>query len=269
MNLPFIINDKYTTPEKTGRYWLDRVFPKYSLVFYYHFLRIVLSQRRAALKGSYDDEAWARGSLNVMRLIEKCGGRFHITGLENLRKCKGPVVIVSNHMSTLETMVFPFLIAPAMRVTFVVKESIMQNKIFGPIMRARNPITVGRTNSREDLIKVLDQGKKLLENGISLVIFPQSTRQVDFKPEKFNSLGTKLASKSGVQVLPVAIQTDFWGNGKRIKELGPINRSFPIHMNFGSPMDVGASGKEAHLAVVNHIQENLKTWGKERESNLL
>ena len=256
------IRDRYNTPENIRRYWLDRFFPKSSLVFYYHYLRIVLAQRRVALKGTYDDEAWARSSLDVMRLTEKCGGRFHITGLENLRKCQGPVVLVSNHMSTLETMVFPFLIAPVMRVTFVVKESIVSNRIFGPIMRSRDPITVSRTNSREDLIKVLDQGQKLLNDGISLIIFPQSTRQVEFNPEKFNTLGTKLALKSGVQVLPIAVKTDFWGNGKRIKELGPIIRNIPIYMDFGPPMDVNGSGKEAHRAVINHIQENLKAWGK-------
>lgn len=36
-----------------------------------------------------------------------------------------PVVFVSNHMSTLETFVFPCIIAPVMKVTFVVKDSLV------------------------------------------------------------------------------------------------------------------------------------------------
>lgn len=194
-------------------------------------------------------------------MIEKCGGNFNVSGMENLGKCRGPVVFISNHMSTLETMIFPGLIAPHMKVTFVVKDSLVRNKIFGPIMRSRDPVTVSRTNSREDLVKVITEGQRLLKSGTSIIIFPQSTRQLEFKPEKFNTLGTKLASKSGVQVIPVAVRTDFWGNGKKVKELGPINRNIPIYMDFGSPIDVDAAGKEAHQAVIDHISHKLRNWG--------
>ena len=130
-------------------------------------------------------------------------------------------------------------------------------------MRSRDPVTVGRSNSREDLIKVLTQGKKRLGNGISVVIFPQSTRQSEFNPDKFNSLGVKLASKSGVQLIPIAIKTDFWGNGKRMKELGPINREKTIYMDFGSPIDIDGSGKDAHLETIKHISSNLNKWNND------
>ena len=186
MNLPFSISDNYQSPVNNKRPWLDRAFPKSGLWFYLKYLGIVIKQRRLAVKGNYDYEAWAMASLDIFRLIEKSGGRFHITGLGNLDKVDGPVVFASNHMGTLENMIFPFLIAPKMRVTFVVKESIVTNKIFGPIMRSRDPITVERKNSRNDLIKVLSEGKKRLDDGISVVIFPQSTRQNDFNPEKWS-----------------------------------------------------------------------------------
>ena len=88
-------------------------------------------------------------------------------------------------------------------------------------MRSRNPIVVGRTDPRKDLEAVMNGGVELLKNGISIVIFPQSTRSVEFKPEEFNSLGVKLAKKAGVDVVPIALKTDFWGNGKLIKEAWP------------------------------------------------
>ncbi len=260
MNLPFSIADNYISPDKNRRPWLDRLFPKSGFWFYFKYLGGVIKQRKNALKGTYDDEDWASSSMDVFRLIEKCGGRFHITGLDNLDKVDGPVVFVSNHMGTLETMIFPFLIAPKLRVTFVVKESIVSSKIFGPIMRSRDPVTVSRNNSREDLIKVLTDGKKRLDDGISVVIFPQSTRQNDFDPDKFNSLGAKLASKSGVKLIPVAIKTDFWGNGKRVKELGPIDREKTIYMDFGSPITIEGNGKNAHNETIQHIVSNLGKW---------
>ena len=239
------------------------MLPGLNLVFYFMFLRTVFKSRRLVKKGLYDDEAWARSSLDILQFTEKCGGRFQIEGLENLKKCQGPVVFVSNHMSTLENMILPFLIAPLLRVTFVVKESLVSNRIFGPIMRSRNPITVSRKNSREDLKKVLDQGQKLISEGISIIIFPQSTRLPQFDPAKFNTLGVKLAAQSGVKVIPIAIKTDFWENGKFIKELGPIHREKTIHIDFGSPLEVQGQGKEAHAAVLDHIMTKLEIWKNE------
>jgi len=60
-----------------------------------------------------------------MQFLERTGGRFHITGMENINKSAGPVLFISNHMSTLETMILPCIIAPHREVTFVVKDSLV------------------------------------------------------------------------------------------------------------------------------------------------
>ena len=260
MNLPVNIKSSYNTPERFPRLLADRISFGTRFGFYWRFLGVVIRSRKKAQRNQYGYDAWASSSQEVFRNIEGCGGKFHISGMENLQKCKGPVVFISNHMGTLETMIFPGLIAPVMKVTFVVKDSLVTHPIFGPIMRSRNPIVVSRSNSREDLQKVITEGQQLLADGISLVIFPQSTRTLDFDPAHFNSLGTKLASKAGVQVVPVAIKTDYWGNGKWIKDLGPINRKKPIFIKFGEPMDVTGNGREQHLEIIRFIQTWLEQW---------
>ena len=148
-----------------------------------------------------------------------------------------------------------------MEVTFVVKESLNKHPLFGPIMRARNPIVVKRDNPREDFQTVMTKGKELLASGTSIIIFPQSTRSADFKPQEFNTLGIKLARAAGVQVMPVAIKTDFWENGKYLKELGALDRSKPIHMVFGQPFSIQGAGKDEHKQVVDFIITNLREWG--------
>ncbi len=196
-----------------------------------------MKTRRQAIKKNYDRKAWADSSYFIFRFIEKSGGRFHITGMENITKHDGPVLFISNHMSTLETMVFPSLIAPLREVTFVVKDSLVRHPLFGDVMRSRDPIVVGRSDPRKDLEAVMNGGMERLSKGISIIIFPQSTRSLEFKPEEFNSLGVKLAKKAGVPVVPVAIKTDFWGNGKWIKELGPIDSKKHIYIKFGEPFN--------------------------------
>jgi 1-acyl-sn-glycerol-3-phosphate acyltransferase len=88
--------------------------------------------------------------------------------MENL-KTDGPVVFVGNHMSTLETFVLPCVIQPVNRVAFVVKESLLTTPFFGPVMRSRDPVVVGRKNPREDLKTVLEQGAEKIKNGISVI----------------------------------------------------------------------------------------------------
>ncbi len=255
--------DTYDTDENKRRVLLDKLALNTRLYFVGKYASIVLKCRKESLVGRYDREAWVKSSIDIFRLIESCGGRFHITGLNNIRSTPGPIVFVSNHMSTLETMVFPGIIASEKEATFVVKDSLVRHPFFGAIMRSRNPIVLGRENSREDLMAVLSKGQELLSAGTSVVIFPQSTRMVKFIPEKFNSLGVKLAVAAKVKVLPVAIKTDFWEMGKYVKDLGPIRRDKPIHMAFGEPMTVSGTGKQENARIIEFVISHLREWGGE------
>jgi 1-acyl-sn-glycerol-3-phosphate acyltransferase len=221
---------------------------------------IVLRTRKEAINNIYSTKEWMDSSIEVFRLVEKIGGRFQITGMENIMKVDKPVVFISNHMSTLETMIFPGLIAPHRKVTFVVKESLVRHPLFGAVMRSREPIVVGRADPRKDFETVMTEGLELLNKGISIIIFPQSTRSSVFNPEEFNSLGVKLARKAGVQVVPMAIKTDFWGNGKVIKEIGKLDHSKLIHIKFAEPFPVTGSGKDENQRIIDFIIEHLKKW---------
>ena len=249
----------YSTPVKSLNIG-DRLFFHTRLYFILKFARIVLSSRHQARSGRYGDKEWADSSYYIFRFIERSGGRFHITGMENITSTTEPVLFIANHMSTLETMILPCLISPLRKVTFVVKESLVRHPLFGDVMRSRDPIIVGRSDPRKDLEAVMTRGLELLSNGISIVIFPQSTRSVEFKPEEFNSLGVKLAKKAGVPVVPIALKTDFWSNGKVIKELGPLDSSKTIYFRFGEPFKVTGTGKDENQKIIDFIQTSLKEW---------
>jgi 1-acyl-sn-glycerol-3-phosphate acyltransferase len=107
---------------------------------------------------------------------------------------------------------------------------------------------------------VLNEGAKKIEQGVSIVIFPQSTRSNDFKPDEFNSLGIKLALKAGVPVVPLALKTDAWGKGKIIKDFGPVDKNKKVFFAFGEPMKIKGRGAEEHQKVIDFIQDNLSQW---------
>ena len=260
MNKGYFDADIYNTPERKSLTIIDKMLLNSRLYFTLKYAAVVLRTRKEAIRKVYDTKAWTDSSFEILKFIEKTGGVFHITGMENIIKPSGSILFIGNHMSTLETMILPSIIGPHKELTFVVKESLVKHPLFGDVMRSRNPIVVGRTDPRKDLEAVMNGGVDLLRNGISIVIFPQSTRSLKFKPEEFNSLGVKLAKKAGVEVVPIALKTDFWGNGKLIKELGPLDHNKQIHIKFGEPMRVSGNGKEENQRIIDFIQSSLKEW---------
>jgi 1-acyl-sn-glycerol-3-phosphate acyltransferase len=250
----------YDTQKPTASSFKRWVMQDNWFYFLFHYGKIVLRTRKEALKNIYFKKEWADSSFEIFKIIEKTGGEFHISGMENIDKVPGPVVFISNHISTLETMIFPGLIAPRREVTFVVKDSLVKHPLFGAVMRSRDPIIVGRTDPRKDFETVMNKGMELLSKGISIVVFPQSTRSNIFKPQEFNSIGVKLAKKANVQVVPVAIKTDFWGNGKIIKEIGPLNHKKPVMIKFGEPFTISGTGKDENQKIIDFIITNLKEW---------
>ena len=262
MNYGYFNSFTYNSPDKGKKSLWDKIIHCNRLYFTIKYAGVVLKTRREAIKGNYDTKAWADSSIYIFRFIEKAGGVYRISGMENISKDPGPVVFIGNHMSTLETMVLPGIIAPHREVTFVVKESLVNHPLFGHVMRSRDPIVVGRTDARKDFETVMTKGMELLSKGTSIIIFPQSTRSVEFKPEEFNSLGVKLAKKAGVNVVPIALKTDFWGQGKIVKELGPLDSKKIIRFKFGEPFPVTSPGKAENQRIIDFIQASLKEWGQ-------
>ncbi len=256
----YFASGSYETPVKVNKNLWDRIIHCNRLYFSLKYALVVFKTRRQAMNGRYDTKAWADSSFYIFSFIERAGGIFRISGMENIEGDRAPVVFICNHMSTLETMVLPALIAPHRDVTFVVKQSLVNHPLFGAVMRSRDPIVVGRTDPRKDFEVVMTRGLDILSKGRSIVIFPQSTRSIEFRPEEFNSLGVKLAKKAGVDVIPVALKTDFWGQGKFIKELGPLDHKKIIHFKFGEQFSIAGNGKAEHQRIIEFIQKSLEEW---------
>lgn len=250
--------DKYVTEVEAGK--IASKFP--SLFFFFSYFRIVFYSNRQAKKRIYHRYNWIYSSLDVLHSLEAVGVKFEIEGLNNLKKFNGPAIFVANHMSTLETMVLPCLIQPIKPVTFVVKKELTDFPLFGPVISARYPIVVGRKNPREDLMYVMDESAKLLAKGKSIIIFPQKTRTLNFNYKDFNSLGVKIAKRNSAPVVPIALLTDAWGQGKLIKDIGKIDNTKKVHFTFGEPIEISGSGSDELKRIIEFISSHLKKWGR-------
>ena len=100
----------------------------------------------------------------------------------------------------------------------------------------------------------------MLEKGISIIIFPEGRRMTNFDPAEFNKIGIKLARRAGVPIVPLALKTDAWGNGRVISEFGRIDVTKKVHFAFGEPLWVQNRGTEEHEAIKEFITQQLQSW---------
>lgn len=215
-------------------------------------------------RGKLDENAQTWLSNRNLRQIEKCGGSVHIAGLEHLRAVAGkPTIIVANHMSLLETGLLHAVIRGYLDFSFVVKESLLRVPFFRHVIRSLDVIPVTRKNPREDLKTMLREGKRILDSGRSLIVFPQSTRTETLEPDKFNSIGVKLARSTGAAVLPLALKTDFLANGRVIRDLGGIRPQRRVCFEFAPAMRVAGGGQEEQHAIIEFINSRLVEWRRQ------
>lgn len=249
--------DTYRTPP--GREaLLFRLLGRSRLYCAMQFAGVVLRHWQAARQGRFTPQRWQQAAAEVFDIVERSGGRFHISGLQQLRATDSPVVFVANHMSTLETLVPPAFIYPHKLPVYVIKQQLLDVPLFGAYLS--DCITVSRTSPAEDFKQVMHKGAAAISRGTSVLIFPQATRTADLEPDKFNTLGVKLARKAGVPIIPIALKTDFWGVGRLVKDFGPLHSDRTIYFEFGPPLGVTGTGKAEHEHIVRFISERLAQW---------
>lgn len=244
------------------RPWLTRLLYGWpTLAYNLGVLRVVLRSSRLSRAGRFDSRQFAESSYMTLMLVEKCGGRISISGLEHVARVSGPVVFVANHMSLLETFVLQGIVHPFKVFALVIKSDLLRYPILGDVMRVLPTIAVGRKDARKDLEQALEKGQAYLKSGLSVVMFPQATRSEVFDPRRFNSLGAKLAARAEVPLIPVALKTDFQANGKLVKDFGRVRPDRPVHFKFGPALKVEGNGRAQHRQAVDFIASNLRSWG--------
>jgi 1-acyl-sn-glycerol-3-phosphate acyltransferase len=247
----------YKTPDNNKRCFWDKALRLLNFYFYTKSTRIIIHSTKYV-----DTDEFYHHFIDhcgqILDTVESTGGTVEYSGLSNIPD--EPCVYIGNHMSTLETITLGNVINTRGRLSFVIKESLTKYPYFNQILSALDCITVTRTNPIQDLKKILREGPALLEKGISIVVFPQHTRG-EFTPEEFSSIGCKLAKRAKVPVVPLALDTRFWGKGKYISDFGPIRRDIPVRFAFGEKLVIDKNEKEVHAKCLDFIGSKLEDWG--------
>jgi 1-acyl-sn-glycerol-3-phosphate acyltransferase len=192
---------------------------------------------------------WCRFVLFWLRAV--CGVRYRIEGLENIPQ--HPVVVLSTHQSAWETIYLYYAVSP---VCPILKKELLSIPFWGWAMRLQKPIAIDRSKPREAGRTLLVEGKKRLEEGLSVVIFPEGSRSPAGVVKPFSRGGAKLAVTAGIPVLPVIHNAaDCWPAHTILKKPGTI------HVRFGPVLDVeGRDSTEVTDAFQAWVQSNVDVF---------
>lgn len=134
-------------------------------------------------------------------IMKKLKIDLHITGVENIPE--GPVVFVSNHQGYGDIAVYCAAITNK-QFGFVAKDDLAKIPYFGKWIQRIRSVFIERDDARASL-KAIEEGIALLENGYSLVVFPEGTRSKGPEMGEFKKGSLRLATKPGVPVVPITL----------------------------------------------------------------
>ena len=172
-----------------------------------------------------------------------CGIKYKITGLENLPK--SPCVIVSNHQSSWETLLFYQLVSP---VSPILKKELLKIPFFGWALSLIGPIAIDRSKPREAARSLLVQGISRLRAGSFIILFPEGRRCPLGEIGKFSRSGAKLAIAAKVPVVPISHNAGLCWPPHRFSKAPGV-----IQINIGPPVD--SSDRKA-----NELNTQLRDW---------
>jgi 1-acyl-sn-glycerol-3-phosphate acyltransferase len=142
---------------------------------------------------------WLRVAIWGARVI--CGVRARLHGFENLPDT--PVVLLPKHQSTWETLAFPGLMPHPL--CYVFKRELLYIPFFGWAMARMDMIHIDRSKRAEAWTRVSEQGRRFMEMGHWVIMFPEGTRAPRGGKGIYKSGGTRLAIATGRPVLPIAV----------------------------------------------------------------
>jgi 1-acyl-sn-glycerol-3-phosphate acyltransferase len=164
---------------------------------------------------------WAVGDIGLAIL----GIKIRITGYENLPLGeKSPAILLVKHQSTLETFLIPTLMPHPL--AFVFKRELIYVPFFGWAMGRMDMIHIDRSLRAQAFNRVVDQGQRLLAQGVWIIMFPEGTRIPRGQKGTYKHGGTKLAVETGAPVIPIAVTSaKVWPRKAFIKHAGVVDVS--------------------------------------------
>ena len=193
------------------------------------------------------------------RVKDLSGMELEVKGKERIPK-EGGILYVGNHQSAFDVVLaYGLMERPG---GCVAKKEFLKYPIISPLMRYGNCLFLDRSDLRKGM-EMISDATALLQRGVSVVIYPEGTRNND--PDhllEFHKGSFKMAQRSGCHIVPVTI------NGTRDVFEAHLPWIFKkkVIMEYGEPFTFRDLDKEdqknIHLYVKKIIEETYRKNAK-------
>jgi len=169
----------------------------------------------------------------VLRPVVRALVPPHVHGVDRLEALDGPVIFVANHHSHLDTPLLLSALPDRWRYKAVVAAAAdyffdtRLKATLSALVLGALPVERGRASRRP-----LDQSRALLDDGWSIVIFPEGGRSPDGWGQPFRGGAAFLSVHTGAPVVPVHLD----GTGRVLPKGATRPTRDAVHVTFGSPL---------------------------------
>ncbi len=135
-----------------------------------------------------------------------CGVRHRIQGMDHLPTAaeqRVGVVLAPKHQSTWETFAFPAIMSHPL--AYVFKRELLYIPFFGWAMARLDMIHIDRSKRAQAWNKVAEQGKRLMQKGSWVIMFPEGTRTPRGEQGVYKVGASRLAIATGMPIVPIAV----------------------------------------------------------------
>ncbi len=174
-----------------------------------------------------------------------------VRGRRNIDKTQS-YVIVSNHLSQYDI----FVLYGWLGIDFkwVMKKELRNLPALGAACEKMGHIYIDRSNSAA-AIASLEEAKKKIVNGTSVLFFPEGTRSTTGTMREFKKGAFVMAQDLGLPILPITIRNTNKILPPNTKDLFPGHASMVIH----EPIDVSGYGAERLGELMTAVREVIQT----------
>ena len=185
---------------------------------------------------------WIKGIFLLLEYV--CGITHEIRGLKNIPD--EPVIIVSKHQSAFETFALFYYFKNSF---FIHKKQLFLIPIFGQYLMKSNMVAIDRRGGAKTMRKILKETKKRLDDGFSIIIFPEGTRKKPGDPPDYKTGFIGIYNEAKRKLLPVALNSGLcWPKHKLAMQKGHII------IDFQHPLSANLSRKEVLVKVQDSIE---------------
>jgi 1-acyl-sn-glycerol-3-phosphate acyltransferase len=195
--------------------------------------------------------AWLALSIHAAQWF--LGIRPRIQGMENLpTDPRQGVVLLCKHQSTYETFLMPAIMPHPL--AYVFKKELLRIPFFGWSIGSLDMIHIDRKDGVRAFQKLVQQGQRLLDQGTWIIMFPEGTRIPRGQKGEYKSGGTRLAIRTGVPVVPIAVTSArVWPPKAFVKRPGVVD------VSIGKPIpSQGRRPDELMQEVENWIEAEMR-----------